>query len=325
MVEVERLSIVTACIATFNQAQYLERCIESVFNQEAVVSGSINIEVIVGDDCSNDGTSVVLGKLQRRYGNSLIVVRHESNVGPASNYLSILSRASGDYVAHLDGDDYWESAKLHLQIGYLDRHPEVEAVCTNARVVDKNEVECGLFTNLENCAVSLEQLTGSGNFLNQSSLLYRRAALSTVCSLVPPFIDYAILLALARRAPIGFIEKPLVCYRAGLPGSIQRLQRGQVHDLYREALFAALQLVEKNAAQRGAANYVAYRIAFALQGKARRLDMPTYRQLASIVDTSCQFLAVLATMRISVLVTRALYAWSIRKLYGAPYVHHPKY
>jgi glycosyltransferase involved in cell wall biosynthesis len=321
----ERLPTVTVCVATFNQAQYLERCIQSIFTQDAVTAGSLKVEVIVGDDCSSDTTSAVLIELQRRYGESLIVVRHESNIGPAFNYLSILSKASGDYVAHLDGDDYWEHSKLRAQIEFLDQHPDNEAVCTNARVVNKDEAECGIFTNVELRSIDLDYLTGSGNFLNHSSLLYRRVALSTVCGLIPPFIDYSILLALARRAPIGFIEQPLVCYRAGLPGSIQRLHGGQVQDLYRDALFATLPLIGRSAARRSAANYVAYRVVFALRGKGVRLDMATLTQLALLVHTSRQFLAVFAAVRAGVLATKAFYAWGFRRLRGGPYVHHPRY
>jgi hypothetical protein len=325
MSKIERLPIVTVCVATFNQASYLERCIDSIFTQDAVTDASLSIEVIVGDDCSNDATSFVLESLQRRYGVSLIVVRHESNVGPAFNYLSILSRASGDYIAHLDGDDYWECSKLGAQIKFLERHPDIEAVCTNARVVNKDEVACGIFTNVESRKIDLEYLTASGNFLNHSSLLYRRVALSTVCGLTPPFIDYAILLALAHRAPIGFIGQPLVCYRAGLPGSIQRLHGGQVQDLYRAALFASLPLVGRNAARRGAANYLAYRIVFVLSGKAARLDKTTFTQLAVLAHTSRQFLAVFAAARVAVLAAKAFHAWGLRRSRGLPYVHHPRY
>jgi len=321
----ERSPIVTVCVATFNQASYLERCIDSIFAQDAVTGGSLNIEVIVGDDCSNDATGFVLEDLQRRYGTSLIVVRHESNIGPAFNYLSILSRASGDYIAHLDGDDYWEHSKLGAQIEFLERHPDTEAVCTNARVVNKDEVACGIFTNVESRAIDLEYLTASGNFLNHSSLLYRRTALATVRSLTPPFIDYAILLALVHRAPIGFIGQPLVCYRAGLPGSIQRLHGGQVQDLYRAALFASLPRIGRNAARRSAANYVAYRVVFALRGKAARLDKATFTQLAVLAHTSRQSLAVFAAARVAVLAAKAFHAWGLRRLCGAPYVHHPRY
>jgi glycosyltransferase involved in cell wall biosynthesis len=325
MSQIERLPVVTVCVATFNQACYLERCINSIFTQDAVTNASLGIEVIVGDDCSSDATGAVLESLQHRYGGALIVVRHEQNVGPALNYLSILSKASGDYIAHLDGDDYWERSKLGEQIKFLEQHPDIETVCTNARVVNKDEVACGLFTNIESRKIDLEYLTSSGNFLNHSSLLYRRTALSTVRGLTPPFIDYAVLLALAHRAPIGFISQPLVCYRAGLPSSIQRLQSGQVQDLYRAALFASLPLVGKNAARRSAANYVAYRVVFALRGKAAQLDKATFAQLAVLAHTSRQFLAIFSAMRVATLTAKAFHAWGLRRLRGTSHVHHPRY
>lgn len=325
MIRNEPLPTVSVCVATYNQAQYIERCIQSIFTQDAVINGLLNVEVIVGDDCSNDATSSVLDELKRRYGASLVVVRNELNIGPARNYLSILSKAAGDYIAHLDGDDYWESKKLGVQIDFLDQHLDSEAVCSNARVVDKHEMDSGIFTNIKSRMVDLEYLAESGNFLNHSSLLYRRAALSTILKLSPPFIDYAILLALARRAPIGFIEEPLVCYRAGLPGSIQRLQGGQVRDLYREALIAALPYIESRAARRSAANYIAYAIMFAVSGKGERLDALTFAQLAVLARTSYLLLAVSTAIRVGVLAAKASYAWGSQRFFGEPHVHHPRY
>ncbi|PNG58387.1 Putative glycosyltransferase EpsE [Variovorax sp. WDL1] len=316
---------VSVCVATFNQAQYLERCIESIFAQRAVLERSLKVEVIVGDDCSTDTTSIVLEELQRQHSDSLVVVRHVSNVGPASNYLSILSRASGDYIAHLDGDDYWEEEKLGAQIEYLEQHPHNEAVCTNARVVDKDEIECGVFTNVASREIDLSYLTASGNFLNHSSLLYRRVALSTVLGLAPPFVDYAIMIALSHRAPIGYIGRPLVCYRAGLPGSIQRTHGTQVQDLYLGALLSALPLVGKDAARKGAANYVAYRFVFALRGKAAHLDGIALARLARLARSSRISLTISAATRACLLAAKAFSTWAARKRRGGPFVHHPRY
>lgn len=91
---------VTIMIPTFNQAAYIREAIDSALAQTYP-----NLEVIVGDDASTDATSEIVRNIRD---SRLKLVRQPVNLGRTGNYRNLLySHATGDYVANLDGDDYY--------------------------------------------------------------------------------------------------------------------------------------------------------------------------------------------------------------------------
>ena len=90
----------------------------------------------------------------------------------------LLLRAQGDYVARVDGDDYWLPGKLARQIAYLQTHPHCTAVYTNAVTVDESGRYIGLFNDIGDARLTLANLLRRGNALNNSSVLFR--AVNTV-------------------------------------------------------------------------------------------------------------------------------------------------
>jgi len=87
-------------IPTYNQSSFLERAIESALAQTYQ-----NLEVLVGDDASTDGTAEIVAKIHSR---RFSYVRNSQNLGRTENYRRLLYvHASGDYIVNLDGDDYY--------------------------------------------------------------------------------------------------------------------------------------------------------------------------------------------------------------------------
>jgi glycosyltransferase involved in cell wall biosynthesis len=92
--------------------------------------------VIVGDDVSTDGTRAIVQEFAKRYPQTVIPILHEQNIGPTQNYLAVHNRASGEYIAHIDGDDFALPGKLEKQARILDREPKTAFVVHECRVVD---------------------------------------------------------------------------------------------------------------------------------------------------------------------------------------------
>lgn len=208
---------VSVCIATYNQAPYIEDCILSVLAQ----GGDAELEVLVGDDASTDGTGEIVERLARRHP-ALVVPRRSGNLGATGNYRDLVERASGDFIAHLDGDDAWLPGKLRAQLAFLQAHPDCIAAYTNALVVDVAGHPLGPFTNSHPARISLPYLCARGNFLMHSTTLYRAAGKKDFFALPPPLIDYAVHLAFAKHAPLGFIDQPLALYRFDTSTSMVR-------------------------------------------------------------------------------------------------------
>ncbi len=124
-----RLSVV---IPTWNRARLVCEAVESALGQEGV-----DLEVIVVDDGSTDGTSEVIG---RRFGESVKLLRMSmrSGVGAARN--EGVSQATGDLLAFLDSDDLWLPGKLKAELGVLDRFPDAEAIVSDSRFIVDSQI-----------------------------------------------------------------------------------------------------------------------------------------------------------------------------------------
>ncbi len=95
------LPLVTIGIPTYNQQKYLGEAVESALSQRYP-----NLEVIVADDCSSDGTE----KLVQAYlsDKRLKYFRNENNIGRVLNYRKLFYEyAAGEWYVNLDGDDYY--------------------------------------------------------------------------------------------------------------------------------------------------------------------------------------------------------------------------
>lgn len=120
-------------IISHNQRELLRRCIESVLAQKT----TFPVEVVVSDDRSEDGTrEMLLGE----YGDKVIATFCNSDeCNPAItlerasfNRLNGLKLATGKYLIHIDGDDFFTSTDLfQAMVDTLEAHPECTMCCQN--------------------------------------------------------------------------------------------------------------------------------------------------------------------------------------------------
>jgi len=225
--------LVSVCIVTYNHERYIHDCIMSVIAQ----SNDVPLEIIVGDDHSDDGTSAIIKKLAKSYPDIIHYIRHPKRLGDgAKNYQNLLTEAVGTYIAHLDGDDYWLPGKLKTQISFLRQNPLISAVYTNTLVVKENNEPVGIFNNTQPTIFNIEYLVLRGNFLNNSSMLYRKYCKSNIINFQAPFIDYRIHLSNAAVGSIGYINQILTTYRLNSSSSVLLHDNNQIRKLYWETL-----------------------------------------------------------------------------------------
>lgn len=194
------------------------------------------LEILVGDDLSQDNTGEIVQKIASQYPGLIRYFRHSENKGYAGNFQFLLQEAQGEYIAHLDGDDYWLPEKLSAQVQVLDRHSEYSAVYTNALVVDESGMTRGLFNNRLSKRFNMSELLRYGNFLNNSSMLYRITQRSSILSINEPFIDFRVHLRHALHNDIAYINQVLVVYRVTSSSSMLVYQNDKVRKMYWEAI-----------------------------------------------------------------------------------------
>ena len=121
--------MIAVCIATYNHEAFIAQAIESVLMQQC----DEELRIYIGDDASTDGTAAVC----ERYATDkrVVYVRRQKNMGLVNNTIDLYRRILKDgceYIAMLDGDDYWtDEKKLQVQVDYLREHPKVGFVHTN--------------------------------------------------------------------------------------------------------------------------------------------------------------------------------------------------
>lgn len=112
---------VSVVLLTYNQKDYVNQAIDSILSQQ--FKGSW--ELIIGDDCSNDGTFDIISSIEQLKLISSKVYSNQRNLGLSRNYEKAILKAKGKYIAYLEGDDYWtDSLKLQKQFDALESNSE---------------------------------------------------------------------------------------------------------------------------------------------------------------------------------------------------------
>lgn len=121
------IPLVSVCVRSYNQEQYIVQAIESVLMQHT----SFEFEVVIFDDHSTDSSSSELMKLQTRDSRVRLFFNDKNEGGPRTLRKAI-EKCESKYLAFLDGDDYYtDTYKLQKQVDYLEGHPDFAACFHN--------------------------------------------------------------------------------------------------------------------------------------------------------------------------------------------------
>lgn len=131
---------INVILITYNHSQYIRQTLESILMQET----SAEVELIVADDCSLDDTVDIIREYEDKTSFSFVYLPQVKNMGYIRNYQRAFAACTGDYVAIMEGDDYWLKPN-HLQnhIDHLEQDSEA-SMSYNRHVrlfVDQNREE----------------------------------------------------------------------------------------------------------------------------------------------------------------------------------------
>jgi len=124
---------VTVIVTAYQHAAYIDEAIASVLGQRT----SFPVEVLVGDDGSDDGTQDAITARARSTPLPVDLAFRARNRGDngTSLFLELCARARGEYIAWLDGDDAWiDDGKLERQVDVLREEPRLSACYHNVLV-----------------------------------------------------------------------------------------------------------------------------------------------------------------------------------------------
>jgi glycosyltransferase involved in cell wall biosynthesis len=210
---------VSVLVMTFNHRRFIEEALDSVLSQRT----QFDWELLVSEDCSTDGTREVVIDYQRRSPGRIRLLLSERNLRSNAVVARGIAAARGQYIALLDGDDFWSCAdKLQRQVEFMDAHPECSICFHNARVVHEdgsrppwNWVPAG-----QRQLSTLEDLW-MGNFIPTCSTMYRNGVVGTLPDWYSSFFvtptlfitDWPLHVLHAERGLIGYLDEVMGTYR----------------------------------------------------------------------------------------------------------------
>lgn len=107
--------LVSIHVITYNQINFIRETLDSVFSQDYD-----NLEVVVSDDGSSDGTEDIILEYANKYGSKLVPVVGQVNLGITGNCNRALKYCTGRYVALLGGDDIFYPGKISKQVEWME-------------------------------------------------------------------------------------------------------------------------------------------------------------------------------------------------------------
>jgi glycosyltransferase involved in cell wall biosynthesis len=205
---------VSVLMITYNHERFIAQALDSVLMQQV----DFGYEIVIGEDCSTDATRAILLDYKKKYPDIIRVLLPEKNLGMLGNFAATLDECRGDYIALLDGDDYWTSPdKLQRQVDYLDHHPECSACFHNALVVHDDAPERDhLFHEppLQKPFYDLQDIVSS-HFIPVCSTVFRARLFSSFPEWYAgmPMQDWPLHILNAEHGTYGYIDDVMAAYR----------------------------------------------------------------------------------------------------------------
>jgi glycosyltransferase involved in cell wall biosynthesis len=208
-------------LITYNHAPFIAQAIESVLMQQT----EFEFELLIGEDDSTDGTREIVKSYQAKHPDKIrLLLNDRKNVVYVNgkptgqwNFVNNIRNTRGQYVALLDGDDYWTSPlKLQKQVAFLETNPDCALCFHNVRILDESDPGR---LDLHHAGpmrgrYDLEDLL-TGNFMHTCSVVFRARLFDDF----PAWIfkcamgDWPLHVLNAQHGRIGYLDEVMGVYR----------------------------------------------------------------------------------------------------------------
>lgn len=126
---------VSVALITYNHEKYVSQALDSILMQLV----DFEHEIVVGDDYSTDATRKILLAYQEKYPDRVRLQLAGKNRGISHNFAQTINACHGNYIALLEGDDYWSDPhKLQKQVDFLEDNLSFSLCFTDSSIVDEN-------------------------------------------------------------------------------------------------------------------------------------------------------------------------------------------
>lgn len=218
-----KISVIIPC---YNAERYIEECMESIVNQSI---GLENLEIILVDDASGDGTAAKLKKFEEQYPENVILVLCSTNGRQGTARNIGMSYATGDYISFVDSDDYIHRDMYRILLRVMEQEGcdilQFRYTGDSERWIasaDRPDYLCYDFSDPEN----RRSFIGQSKILNESctTKLYKREIIEEAgvrfaegVSYEEPLFTYPLKFWVKH---VCVMEAPMYFYRCNAQGTV---------------------------------------------------------------------------------------------------------
>lgn len=192
---------IVVLMSSYNGETYISEQIDSILNQ----AGEFELELMVRDDGSTDGTTGILEEYAKSRG---ILWYKGDNVGPQESFYSLLQKCNeADYYAFADQDDVWNEDKLERGINKLKETEKIPSVYfSNAEIVNKDLIYTNQNVYAACPALDLNTLSVAGGILGCTIIFNQKTMqLIRMTKEVPKMLMHDFYVALLCKACEGSV------------------------------------------------------------------------------------------------------------------------
>ena len=216
---------------TYNHEPFIEQAVQSVLSQVT----SFPFELVIGEDCSTDATRALVERMARENPETVRLKSQIRNLGPARNFADTFERCKGEFIAILDGDDYWTCPdKLEKQVHFLEQNPDFVACFHDVEIHEPGQeprlsTEPGLSPVLELKDLFRNNPIATLSIVMRNHVLSDFPAWFNEC----PVGDWPLYMLIAAHGKIGYFNEVMGVYR--IHGGSIFGGEGTEHDLLCQA------------------------------------------------------------------------------------------
>ena len=123
---------ITVAIATYNGERYIEKQLESIFNQSKQVD-----RVVICDDESTDNTINIINRLINK-GLPINLYKNQKKLGYGLNFMKCINLCNSNFIFLSDQDDIWFNNKVELMMSFIKKNPKNLCWMHDCVITNKN-------------------------------------------------------------------------------------------------------------------------------------------------------------------------------------------
>ncbi len=220
-------------LISYNQEQYIAQAMESILMQR--VNDDVQVRVIVADDCSKDNTLEIIKSYEKKSPFPFVYLPVEKNLGISKNYQRAFAACDGDYIAILEGDDWWSSPNhIEQHIRFLCTHKEcsmsMNTITFYAQETQTSKLPYWGYGDADVFYVDTEcQITQGNQLGNLSACVFRNSCIKQLpASLFGISIaDWMLGVMLSQEGSIALLKESTSVYRTNANSTWASLSRKQ--------------------------------------------------------------------------------------------------